>query len=393
MVVGFASSPTLSQQRTVAVCEHKSEALERVETGAACSAILADPKATRENRVKAYLVRGIWHYKAWRMAEATDDIDKGLALEPRHAHLLTMRAWLHLAENEIEEAERVAKRSVQIDPAQPSTFLLLGTIATRTGEGKAALGYYNKAVDLDAGDAMARYGRVSLLIDFARAPEALADTEWLIAQPARIVNRRGQAWVDGRYVKLFLASRLAHVNVLTAMNRYEQAEAFFATIIGEERTAFTLTQRSKFLHNLPFGAGMKNRLPDALADAEAAVRLDPTDSWAQRQYASTLEYAKRPAEAIAAIELAMQQERYPTSIPPMLWERARMLRALGRTQEAIESAQESLLLAQAVAPVYLRARIERLQDLGYWTNPRTEEETVAVLTDAVTACMADEKCW
>ena len=274
VAIAFPCLPALSQQPAAAACEERSEAFEKAETGAACSSILGDPKASREGRVKAYLVRGIWHYKAWRMAEATDDIDKGLALEPQHAKLLTMRAWLHLANNEIEEAERLAKRSVGIDPNRPNTFLLLGAIAKRTGDGKSALGYYSKAVELDTNDALARYERVSLLIDFARAPEALADTEWLIAQPPRVVNRRGEVWIGGQYIKLSLASRLAHVNVLTAINRYEQAEAFFAKIVGEERSAFTLTQRSKFLHELPFGAGMKNRLQDALADAEAAVRLD-----------------------------------------------------------------------------------------------------------------------
>ena len=70
-----------------------------------------------------------------------------------------------------------------------------------------------------------------------------------------------------------------------------------------------------------------------------------------------------------------------------------MLRALGRTEEAIEAAHESLLLAQTVAPVYFQGRISRLQELGYWTEPLSEEQALAALTDAATACMVDEKCW
>ena len=116
---------------------------------------------------------------------------------------------------------------------------------------------------------------------------------------------------------------------------------------------------------------MQSRLDEALADAEEAVRLDPQDARAHRQYATTLEYARRPAEALASIDLALQLERHERGFAPLLWSRARVLRALGRKDEAVEAARTSLLTAQAYDPSYLMRRIRRLEQLGYWSPPKS----------------------
>ena len=79
--------------------------------------------------------------------------------------------------------------------------------------------------------------------------------------------------------------------------------------------------------------------------------------------------------------------------PPMLWRRARLLRTLGRVHDAIETGRESLLLGQAFNHDFLLDRLSRLQRMGYWLEPDSEEQVGAAVADAVKACMADEKCW
>jgi len=300
------------------------------EAGPACTAIIEDPNATHEARVLALLMRGIWHYRAWRPQEAKRDIERGLELVPDHAKLLQLLASLHLDNGDDAKAEELARRSAEIDPNRSNTFEILATIARRKGELRVALGYLNRAVELRPDNAMAKYDRAQVLRKLNRASEALLDTSWLISQPTQNLDSAGMDFIDGRYVPLALASTIAHAEVLQSLERFEEAEAQFNAIVSNDRNAFTLTQRSLFLHGLPIGAGMKSRLQEAMTDAKEAVGLDARDARARRQYASTLEYARRHSEALAEIDVALELERREDGMPALLESR----KAIARTRKA-----------------------------------------------------------
>ena len=362
--------------------------------GDACAALIENTEESAERRAQALLRRGIWHWRGHRDSQAKDDLERGLQLAPDHAKLLQLLAMLHLERDELDIAQLLAERSAAIDPTRGITFEILGRLAQRHGQFGNALAHYDKSVQLNPDHAFVRYMRAKVLIALARAPDALKDTAWLIAQPPEKNDRAGVAWIDGHTVKLHLAGLIAHAEVLVAMDRLAEAEAHHGQVLSYQRSAFTLTQRSQFLHALPSSIGSKSRLPEALADAEEAIRLDPKDARAYRQYASTLEYSRRHADALAAVERALELEAYEVGIPALLWARARVLRALSRQNEAIESAQLALVIARDVAPDYLQQRIQRLSRLGYWQDPgESPNARMVALSDAVTACMADEACW
>jgi tetratricopeptide (TPR) repeat protein len=362
--------------------------------GDACATIIENTEETAERRAQALLRRGIWHWRGQRDPQAKDDLERGLQLAPDHAKLLQLLAMLHLDRDELDIAKRLAERSAAIDPTRGITFEILGRLEQRQGQFGKALAHYDKSVQLNADRAFVRYMRAKVLVRLARAPDALTDTAWLIAQPPEKNDQAGVAWIDGHTVKLHLAGLIAHAEVLVAMDRLAEAEVHYDRILSHQRNAFTLTQRSQFLHALPSSIGSKSRLPEALADAEEAVRLDPKDARAYRQYASTLEYSRRHRDALAAVERALELESYELGLPALLWMRARLLRALSRQEEAIESAQLSLVIAQDVAPDYFQQRIQRLSELGYWQDPGDSQSAhMVALSDAVAACMADEACW
>jgi tetratricopeptide (TPR) repeat protein len=147
------------------------------------------------------------------------------------------------------------------------------------------------------------------------------------------------------------------------------------------------------LDGLPIGAGMANRSREALTDVEEAVRLDSRNGRAQLRLASLLETAKRYAEALGAVDQALQYEQFSDWIPPATWQRARILRALGRGEEAVTAAQGSLRLAWRANPGFLNHQLQRLALRGYWLEPESEDQFEKTLDDAATACMADEQCW
>lgn len=362
--------------------------------GERCTAILDDPSTSHEARVAALLTRAVWHYRAGRYNEARQDLDNGLDLEAEHPKLLQLRASLHVDEGQLEEAEALAKKSAEIDPNRASTFETLAAVAERKGDRRSRLAYLDRAIELRSDYAIARFMRARLLVSLSRAPEALTDTIWLIAQAPADNDRAGWAVVNYQRVKLHIASLVLHGEVLQAMDRFKEAEAHFNSVVAYQRDAFTLTQRSIFLDTLPTGAGMQSRLKEAMSDAEEAVRLAPGNSRALRQYSSTLEYAKRPADALAVIDKAIESEPLEWALPPLLWMRARNLRALLRREEAIETASASLELGLALNRTFFQDRTSRLVRLGYLQSSESlPREWTPALDNAVAACMSDDKCW
>jgi tetratricopeptide (TPR) repeat protein len=393
VVAGGVFFNSLAPAQAATVCIESAVNYAEPDVGAVCSAIVADPNSSKAARIEALIVRGIWHDKAGRLQDAKRDYEQGLALAPDHAKLIALRAGVHYLEGELKEARAMAEKSVQIDPASSNTFTLLASIARQSGDLRGALGYSNKAIEINPENARARYDRANILIWMGRPREALADIEWLTAQPPAVLDKRGEIWFEGVTISYTLASHLIFAQVLRALDRYEEAEAAYNKIVADEPSGLTLTMRSKFLHGLPIGAGMRNRLQEALADAKRAVRLAPASAMAQLQLSSTLEYSGHATEALEALDCALRLEDDVSMRPPMLWRRARLLRTMGRAHEAEETGRESLLLGQELNHHFLLDRLARLKVMGYWLEPASVEQVGAAVADAVKACMADEKCW
>jgi tetratricopeptide (TPR) repeat protein len=393
-LMAFGAADFANAQPQTHGCTSGAVESDKPDVGDACTAILDDPKASVATRVDALLVRSGWHSRAGRLEEAKQDIDTGLKLAPRHAQLLQLLASWHLDSGNAQEAEEIAKRSAAIDPKLPSTFELLSRIAELKGDLRSALGHVNRAVELRPEYIFARYRRAQLLRMLNRPSDALVDTTWLISQPASDLDRAGYEWIAGTRVRLHLGSLITHAQVLKSLDRFEEAEAYYNQIVAQQKTAFTLTQRSRFLLSLPVGADQSGRLQEAMRDVKEAVGLAPRDVMVRQRYAFTLEYAQRLDEAIHEIDVALELEQHEEGVPQLLWHRARLLRTVGKQSEAIETARRSLLMAQAVAPDYFGERIRRLAEMGYWQPPQSFPNTWEVaLSDAVAACMADESCF
>ena len=127
VLVLVATAPSVqAQQADAPGCNDSSVQKELPTVGDACGRIIANRKARVEARVAALLQRGVWHNRAGRRQEAKRDIDDALQLAPEHAELLQIRAGLHLLDEEIEAAQRLAKKSAEIEPNRSSTFQMLG---------------------------------------------------------------------------------------------------------------------------------------------------------------------------------------------------------------------------------------------------------------------------
>jgi len=391
-IFGCIGLTARGQDQAQASCSASTAVTNAANLGDACGAIISDPKASTDARVEALLYRGLWHDRGKRITAAARDYDRALQLAPDHPQLLQLRGSISWTLGNLANARRLAERSAELDPTRSKTFELLGRIAYSEGHDDKALGYLHRAIELNSGNIYARYERAVLLRWVERPAEALSDTEWLIAQQPSVVDAEGTALVEGHVVPLYLASQIVHAKTLRQLDRYADAEAYFAELIVSQRTSFTLTQRSRFLRSLPASGKRQNRQHEALADAEEAVRLDPHDARAQLQLATLLEDMQRYDEALAAVDRALQYEELDSWIPAATWIDARVLRALGKTDEAIAAARQSLRVAWEVNRTFLMDRLDRLQRLGYWLEPPSKEKFAAALDDAAAACMEDDRC-
>lgn len=75
-------------------------------------------------------------------AEAGRLLDAGLLLAPQDFDLLSIRARVHLAQQELEPAERLARRALERSPGHPRALLLLARITTALGRHEEAAGFW-----------------------------------------------------------------------------------------------------------------------------------------------------------------------------------------------------------------------------------------------------------
>jgi TolB-like protein/tetratricopeptide (TPR) repeat protein len=131
-------------------------ALEAAEKSVALDPALAD----------AYHARGrIRTVYKWDWSGARADLERGLAINPGHAALLTAYGHLLYFVGRLPEAVAVVQKSAQLDPLDPLTWWSLGVKRLVNGEPELSRGAFRRTLEIapDHQDALAWIGVAALL--------------------------------------------------------------------------------------------------------------------------------------------------------------------------------------------------------------------------------------
>jgi tetratricopeptide (TPR) repeat protein len=81
----------------------------------------------------------------------------------------------------LQEAERLARRAIEIDPALAKAYTTLGVVLAESGRKPEAIDSWKKAVELDGSEFDALYNLTVLLSEAGRMDEARAYARQFIA--------------------------------------------------------------------------------------------------------------------------------------------------------------------------------------------------------------------
>lgn len=177
----------------VGACIAAEEAEAKIE---ACTIAAQNEALTPEQRSLAFSTRGDAQNEAGDVTAALRDYGASLELDAANPAALLGRGRILLASGQLDAAEPVLRRAVELNQLGEANQLL-GQIAVRRGEFSEAITLFNAALDHEPRSAVALAGR-------ARAKQRLGDIEGaandysaaIRADDHLVEARAGRCWLD-----------------------------------------------------------------------------------------------------------------------------------------------------------------------------------------------------
>lgn len=276
-------------------------------------------------RVEVLTLRGTAFAALGRKFEATDSFAQARAVDPASPVPLVAEVSLQLASGDLEAAQRLAARAVELGPDVAAAHNARASAFHAAGDLAQALRDYARAIELQPGLIDAVVARAGILLDLGRGDEALAmldATEGTAAEPraaylraviasargdleaarrhlaetAQIVDALPAEWLTGQE-QILMAGALAH----HAGRQFEKARKYLDVLA--QRYPRNLGARkllaSIYLEegDLARATGLLERvLKDGPEDAQAIFLMGRV-MLAQRRYARASEFLDQAAQA------------------------------------------------------------------------------------------------
>jgi TolB-like protein len=121
----------------------------------------------------------------WDWSAATAEIQRSRAIEPQHAITLLNAAMLEATLGQWDEAIRLHKMKLRIDPLDPSGYFILGSTLYRCGRLAEAEATTRKGLELAPGYVSGHYYLGKILLVAGRAQEALGQMQQEVPEGAQ----------------------------------------------------------------------------------------------------------------------------------------------------------------------------------------------------------------
>jgi tetratricopeptide (TPR) repeat protein len=282
----------------------------------AFASIAGVPENIRDPRFFTY--RAVLLLTVGRVDEAKADIDKALALDPRHSPAVAVQSVIATAQNDKGEALRLARTAVELDPTSAAARVALSYAQQADFDLQGALASLQEAVKLASDNPLAWARLAELWLSFAELKRALkAANQAVKLQPALA---RTQSVLGFAY--------------LTQIRTREARQAFEKAIQMDQ--ADPLPRLGLGLAKIRVSG-----LADGRGDIEIAVSLDPNNSL-MRSYLGKA-YFEEKRTGLDEREYAMAKELDPKDPTPWFYD-AIAKQTTNRPVEALRNLQQSIEL-------------------------------------------------
>lgn len=272
-----------------------------------------------------------------RRAEALQQFDAALAIDPRHLHALIRRGNTLVELARHEEALETYDRALEVAPTVIDALVNRGAALRALERHEEALDTYARALKVDPRSFEALYNLGNALRELGRYSEALENYERALAivpNNVSLMSVRGMTLVD--------------------LDRLQEALASF------NETVATQPDFVEGLYNSAVVLERLGRLDEAIVRCNRVLALEKMHAKALATRGNAQQKLERHADSLASYDLSLKIE--PNAID-VLCNRGSLLRHLRRYHEALESYDTAL----KIEPEFTQALLNRanaLQDLN-----------------------------
>lgn len=281
-------------------------------------------------------------------AAAKDAFSAAAKCDPRHPSPLIRLCELHLEADELDKAQNVLNRLLEMAPANPQVYLLAAFHADRRGQPDKAIGYARRALDLAPDHAKV----ISLLARLLNRSQQREEAAVLNAR-RRSLPASDDGWPDPLVVEVSSFRLDPYWNAYRANQLIQKGD-------GQHGISLLRTLLDQF----PDEPSIRTQLVRTLLnrgkiDDASAVLKDSTtnENFELRLLCATTHLLKE--EWALAENVYRDLIRQKPDSPSMLSEYAFCLRQQGRSAEALDPARQSVRLA----PEEINSRVELVRIL------------------------------
>jgi superkiller protein 3 len=250
--------------------------------------------------------------------EAIAVFRKAIELDPKYALAYNGLGIVLKDLGKKKEATAAFRKAIELDPKDASAYNNLGLVLSDLGKKEEAITAFRKAIELDPKYALAYNNLGIVLSDLGKKEEAITayrkaiklnsklapiyvNLGLVLSDLADLEKKEEAIKAYRKAIELDPKLAYAYVNlglVLSDLEKKEEAiKAYLKALSLPEDTSGTPTTAHTLAHNnLGFVYQQQGKLKEALAEYEAALKIDPKYEYAKYNRDAVLALLKQPTE-------------------------------------------------------------------------------------------------